>query len=630
MALPVIMHALYLGGIAASSIGAATAFSIAFGDKYKKEKENLYRRWLATTAACNLRKVGDNNFRLYNIEKTTKGIKAITILAPGISLCKLESYKEIIQDNLNCNLEIKKDKFKDYVYLNFIQQHVNIEYKPVRTDFNSYLVGYNPNGKPVLAKFNRDNNIGFFGVTGAGKSYHLAFMLTNIIYNFRDKMDIYLCQIAKGDLAVFKKCPGVKMATTLNKTLEMLEELKSEVNIRSNMFANKGIKNLDHWNKKYGKTSFIKRKLVIIEEYSFFTPDIGDGEEIKALKEKCTAAVLALVKTARSAGIGVWLCAQRSTVGNLSSDIKAQLSKVCFKLKSSIDSENAIGNTEAKRLDPREFIFDSTATQEFLISPEMDDEFRCLQEFVEEIIVPEENKQEEKEKVIEQAKEFENVISEEELKLRRLSFKKTGEASKTLEDLKKQEEKKEVSETNTRDKAILSFIETHGACTLENLHKIFFYKKENPKSSYSSCSRRLKQLGEKGLLKSYIVPESKKKAFYTEKKKSLHDLNCINFYANIKLMGADISKFKLTPYLLNGQLRPDFYIEFKWQGKVYKIYGENDYTHYTSQFKIGLYESLQKEFKLLIGKDTDLKIKSDKLDIIHVDTEFTKFIKVFN
>lgn len=630
MALPAIMHALYLGGIAASSIGAVTAFSIAFGDKYKKEKEDLYRRWLATTAACNLRKVGDNNFRLYNIEKTTKGIKAITILAAGISLAKLESYKEIIEDNLNCILEIKKDKFKDYVYLNFIQQAINIEYKPVKTDFDSYLIGYKPDGSPKLAKFNKDNNIGFFGVTGVGKSFHVSFMLSNIIYNFRDNIEIYLCQIAKGDLAVFKKCPGVKVAETLTKTLEILENLKSEVNIRSNKFAIKGIKNLDHWNKKYGKIEFIKRKLIVIEEYSFFIADLGDTEEIKALKEKCTAAVLALVKTGRSAGIAVWLCAQRSTVGNLSGDTKSQLSKVCFRLKSVIDSENAIGNKQAVRLDEREFIFDGSATQDLLISPCLDEEFRCLQEFIPEIIVPNESKEENKQILIEKSRELENVISEEELKQRRLSFKKLGDASKTLEDLKKQEEKKEVQETNTRDKAVLSFIETYGACTLENLHKIFFYKKENPKSSYSSCSRRLKQLEEKGLLKSYIAPESKKKAFYLEKKKSLHDLNCINFYANIKLMGADISKFKLTPYLLNGQLRPDFYIEFKWQGKIYKIYGENDYTHYTSKFKVGLYESLQEEFKLLIGKDTELKIKSDKLDIIHVDTEFTKFIKVFN
>ncbi|MFR5264488.1 FtsK/SpoIIIE domain-containing protein [Clostridium sp.] len=606
-------------GILALSTAVVLPFSYAYYvyDPNSKEKKKLSEKWNNICLNCNLKNKEDIIPFLNNLEKTAYGFKAITELPSGIGLEKLEQSKSIIEDNLNCMLEITKDKYNKFVYVNIINKRPEFKYEPVRCDTNSLWIGYKHNGKPYKIKLNQDPHLLIAGTTGTGKTFLLATILANLIYNNPKNIEVYLSQIMKGEIGVFKDCkPVKKVSYNLKETAEILDKLAKKVDERSKEFTDRGIKNLDQWNNKYGKTSFKKRIFMVIEEVSFFIADESENEEIKALKNKCWSNILTIAKAGRSSGIHFLSCTQRSTCANIPSEIKAQMTRISFKQRSVIDSTNIINTPEATRLQPREFIIDG-AEYQYLIASNIDEEFKSLQQYVKEIVIPiEENTPKE----IHQQEKHEHLI------LSREEYLKMLETAK-MKNFKRTEENKVISlsksviQITDREKNILRFIENYGAITFKQVQTIFFSNLKYD-SARSSCSRVLKKLEEKGLIKSEVHKEIKEKVVYITKSKSIHDLYIINAYTKIKELGAEIISFKTEHHLLEGKLRPDGYIEFKLNNQLYKAYIEVDYTHFTGEKKMRLYEMLGDDFVIIVGKEEKLSCSSRKIKLIQTSVDF--------
>ncbi len=180
-----------------------------------------------------------------------------------------------------------------------------------------------------------------------------------------------------------------------------------------------------------------------------------------------------------------------------------------------------------------------------------------------------------------------------------------------------------------RDRQVLKWIEDYKAISVPQATELFF------NGTYESCRRRLKQLEDMELLKSYISQFSREKIYYQEKKLKDHELLVYDFLKVIKKRGGEIRQIKLQPKYLKGLIRPDAYIEFTLENNLYFIILEVDYTHYTSNIKMQLYEKLYREGTLqkqcygtfpivIISRPTlnDIRYNSSNFDVIYTDLHY--------
>ncbi|NFN09382.1 hypothetical protein [Clostridium botulinum] len=180
-----------------------------------------------------------------------------------------------------------------------------------------------------------------------------------------------------------------------------------------------------------------------------------------------------------------------------------------------------------------------------------------------------------------------------------------------------------------RDRQVLKWIEDYKAISVPQATELFF------NGTYESCRRRLKQLEDMELLKSYISQFSREKIYYQEKKLKDHDLLVYDFLKVVKKRGGEIRPIKLQPQYLKGLIRPDAYIEFTLENNLYFIILEVDYTHYTSNIKMQLYEKLYREGTLqktcygtfpivIISRPTlnDVRYNSSNFDVIYTDLHY--------
>lgn len=165
-------------------------------------------------------------------------------------------------------------------------------------------LGHKANGQDFKVKLNLDSHLLIGGTTGTGKTFLLSTILTNLIYNNSTKIELYLSQIMKSEIGVFKNCKCVKQVSYgLATTCIILKKLAVEVDKRSKKFTDEGIRNLNQWNQIKGKKDFLKRLFIVIEEVSFFIAAESDEKIEKELKKECWNYISTIVKAGRSSGI---------------------------------------------------------------------------------------------------------------------------------------------------------------------------------------------------------------------------------------------------------------------------------------------------------------------------------------
>ncbi len=141
-----------------------------------------------------------------------------------------------------------------------------------------------------------------------------------------------------------------------------------------------------------------------------------------------------------------------------------------------------------------------------------------------------------------------------------------------------------------RDKEVLKWIEQYKAVTLKQATELFF------KGNYKGASRRMAQLEEMELLKSYMSKAKSEKVYYQEKKVNDHRLYIYDYFKELKRLDCELLDIRVEPSYLNGNIRPDGYILFKYDRYKYLTLLEVDYTHYTDNVKMNtLYEKLYQE-----------------------------------
>lgn len=292
----------------------------------------------------------------------------------GIGFEEIEQLRNILMMNLGAvEIEFERDERLSMIDITVITKPLfDLKYEPLRTEPHEIYVGYNYKRR-VLIDLNTHPHVLIGGETGSGKSRLLLLILTNLINQHKD-IDLYMIQIRKSDVSVFKDCTQVKyFARNLEETRDLLKHLNS-ICIEREKIIDKvmpdGVYNISDYNKKFSKK--LNYIYVILDEFSFFNPNGADDKASKTLKKEILGNIKNIVMVGRSLGIFVFTSLQKPNQTSIPSDIKSQLTtRISFKQLDSASSILILGNGNATALKRREALV-RTISEETLKIPFID------------------------------------------------------------------------------------------------------------------------------------------------------------------------------------------------------------------------------------------------------------------
>ena len=277
-------------------------------------------------------------------------------LPKGITSKKLVENGDAFKEGLNLeSVQFKVENRK--VVMSCIEYSPFEEYKICRCMPNELYIGNGLTGR-VKVDMNTYPHCLIGGDSGSGKSRMLLSMITNLIINDKGLTEIYLLQVRKNDLGVFRGARQVKaFSKSIDDVEDTLRKLDKVLIEREKLIDNtKGYYSIVDYNEEVDKK--LPYIYVFIDEFSFLNRSRGDDVDAKAQKGRCLKYIKSIVNVGRSSGVFLVTSLQKPTViEGIPSDIKAQLTtRVALKLLDSPTSEVILGNGDAVDLHPREFI----------------------------------------------------------------------------------------------------------------------------------------------------------------------------------------------------------------------------------------------------------------------------------
>lgn len=323
-------------------------------EKFKKNFDDLILR------IPSLRNNQDETVRLLNYCNTDYGFELKILLPVGISSEQFEKQLLPIKQglgfptiNLICsNRLITLQGIKNYKYR---------EYEPLNLKPNEILVGEFM-GESIIVDMNSYPHALICGDTGTGKSFLLFTILTNLVQSY--KVNIYLLQVRKNDLVVFRNCKQVKSCSkTLEEVLVALQDVDKELQRREQLLdVERGFLNIETYNKTSGNT--LRYIYVCIEEFSFLNISRVDSKDEKRIKYECMKHIKSIVNAGRSSGVFLLTSLQKPTNDSIPTDIKAQLTtRIALNIKDASTCRVVMDNDSAVDLEERQLICRTKGTE---------------------------------------------------------------------------------------------------------------------------------------------------------------------------------------------------------------------------------------------------------------------------
>ncbi|MDM0489882.1 FtsK/SpoIIIE domain-containing protein [Clostridium perfringens] len=379
-----IVEALILSGTLAATLYCK--FS-----KDSREKRDVINRWNNLMQSLEKTEANEEKFKVSNVVLLENKIIFDVEIASGKSFNSLACRKNEIENAFKGICILEQVKFSNKAKITIITRNImDFMFEPVFTKPNELYIGKKISGENHIIDVTKACHLLICAPTGMGKSYLLASIATNLLYNAKNDIEIHLNQIMKTDLAVFQDCKPVKfVGFNLNEVVLDLEKVYKKLEKRNDLLKESGCKNLEHFNKYNHNNNKLKRIYLFIEEISFFMPNEDDKEDVKLLKDKAWEYIKAIAKAGRAPGIHLIGITQRSTISNLPSDIKSCMCRISLKQFSAIDSRNIIETDDAIYLEDRECIcYGDGNLQQVIKIPQIDEDFKVLQQYVKEIRIP--------------------------------------------------------------------------------------------------------------------------------------------------------------------------------------------------------------------------------------------------
>ena len=345
-------------------MGAISKFknSIIDGNKISK----FEKKWISLMSNLGLYNKLKQTYSLNNTELTEYGFKSLILIVDGLSLAKLESNREYIEESYGCTCVFNKEKRSNLIKAEFVlRTPADLKFKPAEKlkAWELYL-GNSYSAESITVDMLKWPHLLITGGTRSGKSKMIDCLLTSLISNCTEKeLELYLIQVAKSDLVLYEDAKQTRaFADTLEKSLVALEHIDEVMQLRNDTIRPYRKKARADNYQDYNRINAADRMstiYVVFDEMSSLFQTKGCTKEQKALKEKIVAQVEKIAQF--GAGLGVFLiCSlQRPTADNISSFIKSQCTcKISFRQNNSKSSEVALDDSSmALGLEQREFIY---------------------------------------------------------------------------------------------------------------------------------------------------------------------------------------------------------------------------------------------------------------------------------
>jgi S-DNA-T family DNA segregation ATPase FtsK/SpoIIIE len=356
-----------------------TACSYIIYKYYDKERRDLRVQWKKIMQENSMVNDDGVTYTLAKVNPTEYGFLCIVAIPPGYSFEELKNKLEILQSGLKGIVDLEHNVFNGWITLKLYRNPLkDLTFEPIPTKPNEVYIGYTFN-KHVIVDMNTHPHLLIAGINGSGKTRGLYCTLTNMIANHSvDEINLYMSQIGKTDLLLYRNCPQIKeFARTPDKSLKMYKEVYAKVKERELLIENsmsKGILNIEDYNKKMPiKLPYI---YVVSDEFSLYMPDNSDTKEEKLLKEQCLDILKYIIKIGRAYGVFLIMCLQRTTNDQMPQLLKSQVNtKITYRQTDIHSSRNVIDNDDAVTLQKREAIAIA------------DERYRLKTPFIDEILI---------------------------------------------------------------------------------------------------------------------------------------------------------------------------------------------------------------------------------------------------
>lgn len=229
-------------------------------------------------------------------------------------------------------------------------------------------LGKDTTGSPVAGDLARMPHLLVAGATGAGKSVFLNTLLLSILMRASPRdVQLVLVDPKMLELATYEEIPHllVPVITEAKPAVAVLENLVKEMNERYKLMKEKGVRNIESYNKVIANEEKSGGVIALDEE------EIGeDGEDeivhqhlprivviideladLMMTRRDCEEPITRLAQKARAAGIHMVIATQRPSVDVITGLIKANFpSRISFQVAGKVDSRTILDMMGAERL----------------------------------------------------------------------------------------------------------------------------------------------------------------------------------------------------------------------------------------------------------------------------------------
>lgn len=349
----------------------------ALNKLYDKDRRDIKKKWIEIMKENNLVNSKGQTFHIAKIEAADYGYVLIVGKPIGFSFEELEKKKAVLESGLKGIVLMDHEQFNGWIKIRLISHPFKDEkFVPIETKPYELYFGYTFY-QQMTANMDSLPHVLIAGINGSGKTRGLYTMLTNLVhFNDESKIELYIAQIAKDDLYLFRKCRQVQYyAEDLKQSMLMYEHLFNVMMDRFKLIKkhmDRGIVNIETYNQKMKDK--LKYIYVVSDEFSLYMPDKTDSPEEKLAKNKCLDILKKLIKLGRAAGIFLIISLQRTTTDQMPIFLKSQVNvKVCFKQTEPVSSQNIINCDDALKLKRREAVLLADDKYKIMM-PYIDDE----------------------------------------------------------------------------------------------------------------------------------------------------------------------------------------------------------------------------------------------------------------
>ncbi len=229
-------------------------------------------------------------------------------------------------------------------------------------------LGKDTTGRPAAGDLARMPHLLVAGATGAGKSVFLNTLLISILMRASPRdVQLVLVDPKMLELATYEEIPHllVPVITEAKLAVAVLENLVTEMNERYKLMKEKGVRNLDSYNKavaegtKNGKVIELEEDegekgaddAVVHRHMPRIVVIIDELADLMMTRRDCEEPITRLAQKARAAGIHMVIATQRPSVDVITGLIKANFpARISFQVAGKVDSRTILDTMGAERL----------------------------------------------------------------------------------------------------------------------------------------------------------------------------------------------------------------------------------------------------------------------------------------